>query len=153
MAEKAEKIAVQNRFADIWKSASRQIICVVMILFGSLLAANVSVGPCGGTALAVEPFPAILVAIFGLELILCSYFLVKKLKVESDFRVVIYLFLVLWSLSLLSGAVDIVRSGMPPAKENSNDFYFSLLRGSAAVANLILFYRWVGAKNMITRLW
>jgi hypothetical protein len=59
----------------------------------------------------------------------------------------------LWSLSLLSGAVDIVRSGMPPAKENSNDFYFSLLRGSAAVANLILFYRWVGAKNMITRLW
>jgi len=153
MAEKAEKIAVQNRFADIWKSASRQIICVVMILFGSLLAANVSVGPCGGTALAVEPFPAILVAIFGLELILCSYFLVKKLRVESDFRVVIYLFLVLWSLSLLSGAVDIVRSGMPPAKENSNDFYFSLLRGSAAVANLILFYRWVGAKNMITRLW
>jgi hypothetical protein len=153
MAEKAEKIAVQNPFVDIWKSASRQIICVVMILFGSLLAANVSVGPCGGTALAVEPFPAILVAIFGLELILCSYFLVKKLKVESDFRVVIYLFLVLWSLSLLSGAVDIVRSGMPPAKENSNDFYFSLLRGSAAVANLILFYRWVGAKNMITRLW
>src|SRR5580692_7657271 len=153
MAEKAEKIAVQNRFADIWKSASRQIICVVMILFGSLLAANVSVGPCGGTALAVEPFPAILVAILGLELILCSYFLVKKLRVESDFRVVIYLFLTLWSLSLLLGVVGIVRSGMPPAKEDINDFYFSLLRGSAAAANLILFYRWAGAKNMITRLW
>lgn len=62
-----------------------------MILFGSLLAAKASGGPCGGTALAVEPFPAILMTIFGLELIVCSYFLVKKLNVESDFRVVIYL--------------------------------------------------------------
>jgi hypothetical protein len=121
----------------VWLPACRQCEC----------------GALRRTALAVEPFPAILVAIFGLELILCSYFLVKKLKVESDFRVVIYLFLVLWSLSLLSGAVDIVRSGMPPAEENINDFYFSLLRGSAAVANPILFYRWVGAKNMIASLW
>jgi hypothetical protein len=144
---------VQNRFVDIMKSASRQIICVAMILFGSLLAANVSMGPCGGTVFAVEPFPAILVAIIGLELILCSYFLVKKLKVESDFRVVIYLFLALWSLSLLFGVVDIFRSGMPRANEDSKDFYFSLLRGFAAIANLILFYRWAGAKNMITRFW
>ena len=104
---------MQNRFADMLKSAPRQIICVVMILFGSLLAANVTVGPCGGTVLAVEPFPAILVAILGLELILCSYFLVKKLKVESDFRMVIYLFLTLWSFSLLFGVVDIVRSCHP----------------------------------------
>jgi hypothetical protein len=135
------------------KNASRQIICVAMILFGSLLAANVSVGPCGGTELADEPFPAILVAICGLELILCSYFLVEKLKVESDFRVAIYLFLALWSLSLLFSAVDIIRSGIPRANEDINDFYFSLLRGFAAVANLILFYRWAGAKSMIRRLW
>jgi hypothetical protein len=66
-----------------------------MILFGSLLAANASVVRCGGTALVFELFPAILVTIFGLELIVGSYFLVKKLKVESDFRVVIFLFLVL----------------------------------------------------------
>ncbi len=81
--------------------ATRQIIGVLMILFGSLLALNASVGPCGGTALAVEPFPATLVAILGLELIVGSYFLVKTLTVESDFRVVVYLFLGMWSLSLV----------------------------------------------------
>ncbi|MGB9464579.1 MAG: hypothetical protein WBR10_05660 [Candidatus Acidiferrum sp.] len=144
---------MQNRIAEMLNSAARQIVSVLMILFGSLLALNASAGPCGGTALAVEPFPAIFVSIFGLELIVCSYFLVKKLKVESDFRVVIYLFLLGWSLSLLLVAVSFVRSGMPRASEDLNDFYFSLLRGSVAIANLILFYRWAGAKNMITRLW
>lgn len=80
-----EGIAVTNRIVQMIASAIRQIISVLMILSGSLLAMNASVGPCGGTALAVEPFPAILVAILGLELIVCSYFLVKTLTVESDF--------------------------------------------------------------------
>lgn len=124
-----------------------------MILLGCVLALNASAGPCGGTALAVEPFPAIFVSILGLELIVFSYFPVKKLKVESDFRVVIYLFLVLWSMSLLVIAVGLVRSGMPRLSEDVNDFYFSLLRGFAAVANLILFYRWAGARNLISRRW
>jgi len=124
-----------------------------MILFGSLLAANVSAGPCGGTILAVEPFPAILVAIFGLELIVFSYLFVKRLKVEADFRVVTYLFLGLWSMSPLLPLVSLVRFGMPLASEDINDFYFSLLRGFAGLANLVFFYRWAGAKNMITRLW
>jgi len=144
---------VPNRLAETLTSAARQVVCVVLILFGSLLAANVSVGPCGGTVLAVEPFPAILVAIFGFEFIVFSYLLVRKLKIEADFRVVIYLFLGLWSMSLLLVAVSLVRFGMPLASEDINDFYFSLLRGFAAVANLFLFYRWAGAKNMITRLW
>jgi hypothetical protein len=144
---------LQNRLAEVLASLSRQAISVVMILFGSVLALNVSAGPCGGTALAVEPFPAIFVSIFGLELIVCSYFVVKKLKAESDFRVVIYLFLVGWSISLLFLVVDLVRSGVPGTGEDLNDFYFSLLRGFAAVANLVLFYRWAGAKNMITRFW
>ena len=133
-------------------SATRQIISVLMILFGSLLALNASVGPCGGTALAVEPFPAILVAILGLELIVCSYFLVKTLTVESDFRVVIYLFLGMWSLSLVLSAIMFLRAGSTPAIEDRNGFYFSLLRGFAAVANLLLFYRWAGAKKLFTRL-
>jgi hypothetical protein len=145
--------AVQNRLADVLASFFRQAISVIMILFGSVLAVNVSAGPCGGTALAVEPFPAIFVAILGLELIACSYFVVKKLKVESDFRVIIYLFLVMWSLSLPFVVVDLVRSGVPRTGEDLNDFYFSLLRGFAAVANLVLFYRWAGTKNMITRFW
>lgn len=51
-----------------------------MILFGALLAANASVGPCGGTALAVELFPAILVTIFGLELIVCSFEVSLRLR-------------------------------------------------------------------------
>jgi hypothetical protein len=143
---------VQNRFAGMLNSAARQIISVIMIFFGSLLALNLSVGPCGGTALAVEPFPAILVSIFGLELIVCSYFPVRKLKVESDFRVVIYLFLVLWSMTLAMAVVMFVRAGSLLAREDINDFYFSLLRGLAAVANLVLFYRWAGAGKMITRL-
>jgi hypothetical protein len=145
--------SVQNRLAGVFASFSRQAISVIMILFGSVLALNASAGPCGGTALAVEPFPAIFVSIFGLELIACSYFAVKKLKVESDFRVIIYLFLVMWSLSLLLVVVDFVRSGVPRTGEDLNDFYFSLLRGFAAVANLVLFYRWAGTKNMITRFW
>ena len=144
---------MQNRLVDVLSSFSRQAISVVMILFGSLLALNVSAGPCGGTALAVELFPAIFVSIFGLELIVCSYFVVKKLKVEPDFRVVIYLFLVAWSLSLLAPLVGVVKSDMPRISEDLNDFHFTLLRGFAAVANLIVFYRWAGAKNMITRFW
>ena len=144
---------MQNRLAHVLASFSRQAISVVMILFGSVLALNVSAGPCGGTALAVEPFPAIFMAILGLEMVVCSYFLVKKLKVESDFRVIIYLFLVMWSLSLLFVVVDFVRSSAPRTGEDLNDFYFSLLRGFAAVANLVLFYRWAGARNMITRFW
>jgi len=144
---------VQNRLADVLASFFRQAISVIMILFGSVLAVNVSAGPCGGTALAVEPIPAIFVSILGLELIACSYFVVKKLKVESDFRVIIYLFLVMWSLSLLFVVVDLVRSGVPRTGQDLNDFYFSLLRGFAAVANLVLFYRWAGTKNMITRSW
>ena len=124
-----------------------------MMLFGSLLAMNTSVGPCGGTALAVEPFPAIFVAIFGLELVVASYLLVRKLKVESDFRVIVYLFLAAWTLSLLVPAVGFVRSGMPRVSEDLSDFYFSLLRGFAAAVNLILFYRWAGTKNMLTRFW
>ena len=144
---------LQNRVADVIASFSKQVISVVMILFGSVLALNASAGPCGGTALAVEPFPAIFVSIFGLELIVCSYFVVKKLRVESDFRVVIYLFLVAWSMSLLFLVVDLSKSGVPRTGEGLNDFYFSLLRGFAAVANLVLFYRWAGAKNMITRFW
>ncbi len=148
-----EESEVENRWADLLSSIVRQVMSVLMMLFGSLLALNASTGPCGGTALAIEPFPAIFVAILGLELVVCSYFLVKKLKAESDFRVIIYLFLVAWSLSLLFLVVDLVRSGVPRTGEDLNDFYFSVLRGFAAVANLILFYRWAGAKNMITRLW
>jgi hypothetical protein len=142
---------VPNRFAEMLNSAVRQVVSVLMILFGSLLALNASVGPCGGTALAVEPFPAIFVSIFGFELIVCSYFLVRRLKVESDFRVVIFLFLAVWSMTLVMVVVMFVRAGSQPAREDIDDFYFSLLRGLAAVGNLILFYRWAGAKKMITR--
>ena len=150
--ETRKESEVENRFAEMLKSATRQIISVFMIFFGSLLALNVSVGPCGGTVLAVEPFPAIFVSIFGLALIACSYFLVQKLKVESDFRLVIYLFLGMWSLSLVMAVVMFVKAGSPPAGEDIDDFYFSLLRGFAALVNLVLFYRWAGATNMITRL-
>jgi hypothetical protein len=148
-----EESEVQNCWADPIKSGARQITSVLMILFGSLLALNVSAGPCGGTVLATEPFPAIFVATLGLELVVCSYFLVKKLKAESDFRVIIYLFLGLWSLSMLFPVVDLVSPGVPRTREDLNDFYFSVLRGFAAVANLIFFYRWTGMKNMITRIW
>jgi len=144
---------VQNHFAEVLLSVVRQVLSVIMMLLGSILAANVSAGPCGGTALAVEPFPAILVAIFGLELIVCSYILVKSSRVESDFRVIIYLFLMLWTLSLLAPAVGLVRSGVPRLSEDLNDSFFSFLRGFAAAANLVLFYRWVGTKNMIKRFW
>lgn len=151
MAEEGSK--VQNRWAGLTSSLALQAVSVLMILFGSLLALNVSGGPCGGTVLAVEPFPAILVAILGLELVVCSYFPVKKLKAESDFRVIIYLFLVLWSLSLILSAVDFPRATAPRTVTDRSDFYFSLLRGLAALANLIFFYRWAGTKNMITRMW
>jgi RsiW-degrading membrane proteinase PrsW (M82 family) len=102
--------------------------------------------------LAVEPFPAIFVSIFGFALIDCNYFLAQKLKVESDFCVVICLFLGIWSLSLVMAVVVFVKAGLPPAREDTNDFYFSLLRGCAVIVNLFLFHRWVGAKKMITRL-
>jgi hypothetical protein len=143
---------VENRFAEMLKSAARQIVSVFMIFLGSLLALNASVGPCGGSVLAVEPFPALFVSIFGFALIVGSYLLVQKLKVESDFRVVIYLFLGMWSLSLVMAVVMFVKAGSPPVREDVDGFYFSLLRGLAALVNLVLFYRWAGVKKMITRL-
>jgi hypothetical protein len=133
-------------------SGLRQLIAVAMILFGSLLAGNLSMGPCAGTILATEPFPAIFICVLGLELILCSYFVVRKLKVEADFRVIIYLFLTGWSVTVFS-AIDLVHSGAPPAQGELSDLYFSVMRGVAAVMNLIVFYRWAGVKNMITRVW
>jgi hypothetical protein len=63
-----------------------------MIFLGTVLATNASTGPCGGTALAAEPTPAIFIAILGLELILCSYFPVKNLRSESSFRAIVYLY-------------------------------------------------------------
>lgn len=134
-------------------SGFRQIVAVAMILFGSLLAGDASFGPCGGTLLANEPFPAIFFSITGLELIFCSYFVVRRLKIESDFRVIIYLFLTCWSLSLLFELGWLVRSGPPHAQTDLSELYFSLLRGVAAVLNLIVFYKWAGTKNMITRIW
>jgi hypothetical protein len=124
-----------------------------MVLGGSILATNTAAGPCGGTALAVEPFPAIFVSLFGFALILCSYFLVKKLKVESSFRATIYLFLVLWSLTLPVVLVSLAWSGVPRTSEDVNDLVFSLLRGTLAVASLIAFFRWTGVRNLITRVW
>jgi hypothetical protein len=120
-----------------------------MIFFGTLLATNTSAGPCGGTALAAEPAPAIFVAILGLELILCSYFPVRKLESESSFRAIVYLFLVMWSLSLLAPALDFASYGVPPGQD-LNDLIFSLLRGGVAVVNLVVFYRWTGIRNLIT---
>ena len=139
-----------NRLNDAVASGTRQIISVLMIFFGSVLATNASAGPCGGTPLSVEPFPAILIAVLGLELILCSYFLVKTLKVESSFRVAVYLFLLMWSLTVFVPAIDVARSGLPAAGRDLDDSILYLLRGFAAVINLVIFYRWVGMREMIT---
>jgi len=144
---------VPNRLSDVVASGTRQIISVFMIFFGSVLASNTSAGPCGGTPLSVEPFPAILIAVLGLGLILCSFFLVKTLKVESSFRVVVYLFLLMWSLTVFVPAIDIARSGLPAAGRDLDDSIFYLLRGFAAVINLVVFYRWVGVREMITSVW
>jgi hypothetical protein len=92
-------------------------------------------------------------AILGLGLILCSYFLAKALKVESSFRVVVYLFLLMWSLTVFVPAIDVARSGLPAAGRDLNDSIFYLLRGFAAVINLVVFYRWVGVREMITGVW
>jgi len=144
---------VPNRLSDVVASGTRQIISVFMIFFGSVLASNTSAGPCGGTPLSVEPFPAILIAVLGLGLILCSFFLVKTLKVESSFRVVVYLFLLMWSLTVFVPAIDVARSGVPAAGRDLDDAIFYLLRGFAAVINLVVFYRWVGVREMITSTW
>jgi hypothetical protein len=100
-----------------------------MIFFGSVLATNTSTGPCGGTALAIEPVPAIFVAILGFELILCSYFPVRKLESESSFRAIVYLFLVMWSLSLLAPILSLASSGIPRGSEDLNDLIFIFASG------------------------
>jgi hypothetical protein len=141
---------LQNRLAGFLASSARQITSVFMIFLGTVLAANASTGPCGGTALAAEPTPAIFIAILGLELILCSYFPVKKLRSESSFRAIVYLFLIMWSLSLLAPALSLAFSGIPRSSQDMSDSIFSLLRGAVAVVNLAVFYRWAGIKNLIT---
>jgi hypothetical protein len=144
---------LENRIVEYLFSGIRQLVAVAMILLGAVLAGNFSMGPCGGTILAEEPFPAIFVCILGLELIFCSYFVVRKLKAEADFRVIIYFFLVMWSLALLAPVIDLARFHAPHTQQEISDLYFSALRGGAATLNLALFYRWFGARNMITRVW
>jgi hypothetical protein len=51
-----------SRFAEMLKGAARQIISVLMIFFGSLLALNVSVGPCGGTVALLLRFPSSIIS-------------------------------------------------------------------------------------------
>jgi hypothetical protein len=82
-----------------------------------------------------------------------SYYPVKTLKVESDFRPVICLFLLLWVIepAALGGQPRQIRYA--DHHEDISDFYFSLLRGIAAMARLFLFYRRGGVKNLITRFW
>jgi hypothetical protein len=139
-----------RNYGDLMASWGRQVVSVVTILFGSVLVTNSSAGPCGGTLLAKEPFPAIFVAVLGLTLIVCSYFPVRNLKAESSFRAIAYIFLAMWSLTLLVQIVDLARHGVPASEADIDDSIFSALRGAAAVACLFAFYRWVGLKNMIT---
>ena len=141
---------MRNRLVDVLASGARQITSVFMIFLGTVLATNASMGPCGGTAFAAEPTPAIFIATLGLELILCSYFPVKKLRSESSFRAIAYLFLVMWSLSLLAPALSLASHGVPRISQDLNDLIFSLLRGGVAVVNLVVFYRWTGIRNLIT---
>jgi hypothetical protein len=145
--------SLSTRAAQASLSFIRQSISVVMIFFGFLLSANASFGPCGGTALAVEPFPAFWVTLLGFAVIVCSYLVVKSLKVEGDFRRVVYGVFVLWSLTLLFPLGTLVKQGIPRAGDDLGDFQFTLLRGGAAVGCLLLFYRWKGARGLITRIW
>src|ERR1700733_10674436 len=108
-----------------------------MIFVGSLLAANTSSGPCGGTSLAAEPIPAIFVAILGLELILCSYFPVKRLAVESSFRAIIYLFLLMWSLGSFVPAVRIAFPAMTGNVPDTNELTSTVLRSAISAENLV----------------
>jgi hypothetical protein len=57
-----------------------------------------------------------------------SYFLVQALKVESDFRVVICLFLGRWSLSLVMALVMFVKAGSPARERLDHLLPFRALR-------------------------
>jgi len=134
-------------------SLLRQSASVLFLFFGILFAANATMGPCGGAPLTSAPMPAILISIFGLELVLVSYLFVRGLKHDADYRTVIYLILLCYSLGLLALPVDVMRDGAPHSRAETHEFVVSLVRGLAAFANLALFYRWTGVRNMIRWGW
>jgi hypothetical protein len=114
---------LENRIVEHLFTGIRQLVAVAMILFGAVLAGNSVWG-----LLAEEPFPAIFVCIPGLELIFCSYFVVRKLKAEANFRVIIYFFLVMWSRTLLAPVFDLVRFRVPDATGIWRPLLFGIAR-------------------------
>jgi hypothetical protein len=114
------------------------LIVVGFILMGG--GARIAGGDLG-TASKVE---GLLVSTLGLELVVGSYAIVRRLPFERLYRTAIYLILLLACVPLIVAVVQTARFGFPPINPEAQFRKFQLAIGGLGCANLAVFLRWAG---------
>lgn len=127
--------------------ALRNLASLCMVFAGFVLVlGGKGLGPCGSTSFSstASPFQEFLVAVMGLELIGGSYFLVRQLRHEGNFRMLVYVLLFMSALGLPSAVFDVVHWG---ESWRSPEILYGALLGGVALINLVVFYQRVGVGN------
>jgi hypothetical protein len=127
-------------------SALRYLVSLCLVFAGFVLVlGGRGLGPCGSSSFSTTtaPFQEFLVAALGLELIGGSYFLVKQLRHEGNFRTMVYVLLIMSALGLPSAMFDVVHWG---ELWKSPEIAYMALLGLLALINLVVFYQLVGVE-------
>jgi hypothetical protein len=112
------------------------LVGVVLLAGGARLA--------GGDLGTPSVLLGLLVSVLGLELVVGSYAMVRRLPLEMGYRSVIYLILLWGCMPLVVALVQITRFGFPRVNPESGFMMFQLVMGSLAGINLAVFLRWAG---------
>jgi hypothetical protein len=137
-----------NRVASFTGNLGRYALSFCLLAFGGALTFNLSIGPCGPAPGSLDPSEQVYLTVLGVGLVLGSYLLVKSLKQESDYRLLVYIILVGLSVSAVLPFVK------PPAAATGtsgivDDPMAQLTRGLIGIGALVMFYRRTGVKNLI----
>lgn len=114
-----------------------------MLLTGFIL---LGTGPriAGGDLGTASIGNGLLVSILGLELVVGTYAVVRRLRFEMAYRTAIYLILILACVPLIVAVFQIVRFGFPRVNPESGFRTFQLVIGAIACTHLAAFLRWAG---------
>jgi len=121
--------------------------CLILI-GGVLLAggARLAGGDLGTPSVSL----GLLVSILGLELVVWSYAMVRRLPLEMGYRTVIYLILLWACIPGVVALFQITRFGFPRVEPQSGFRMFQLIMGVLAGINLVVFLRWAGVAKART---
>lgn len=121
----------------------RYLLGGCLILVGVVLLAG-GARLVGGDLGTPSVLLGLLVSVFGLELVVGSYAIVRRLPLEIGYRTLIYLILLWACLPLVVALFQITRFGFPRVNPESGFRVFQLVMGGLACINLAVFLRWAG---------